>query len=30
MYFEITAKKGVIFDEIYPFGCEVYLPSDIC
>ena len=23
-------QKGLIFDEIYPFGCEVHLPSDIC
>ena len=30
LYSKITAKKGVIFDKIYTFGCEVYLSSHIC
>ena len=29
-HFVDYSKKGVILDEIYPFGCGVYLSSDIC
>ena len=28
--FSDYGNKGVRFDEIYPFGCRVYLSSDIC
>ena len=29
-YISDYSKKGVIFDEIYSFGCGIYLSSDIC